>query len=113
MTPGFSASGCLSLIDMSDIPSIGEVLRDEFMKPFGLSQNALAKALGIPQNRISEIVSGRRGVSADTDLRLCRYFGLPDSYFAGMQLDFERIAAKRAIFNSLQNIVPMRENISA
>ena len=46
---------------MSDIPSIGEVLRDEFMKPFGLSQNALAKALGIPQNRISEIVSGRRG----------------------------------------------------
>jgi addiction module HigA family antidote len=94
---------------MSDIPTIGEVLREEFMEPFGLSQNALARALGIPQNRISEIVSGRRGVSADTDLRLCRYFGLPDGYFAGMQLDFERITTKRAISVSLLDIVPMRE----
>ena len=82
---------------MPDIPSIGEVLYEEFMQPLGLSQNALAKSLGVPQNRISDIISGKRGISADTDLRLCRFFGLTDGYFAGMQLDFERIATKRAI----------------
>lgn len=98
---------------MPDIPTIGEALREEFMEPFGLSQNALAKALGVPQNRISEIVLGKRGISADTDLRLCRYFGLPDGYFAGMQLDFERIVTKRAISGSLRNIVPLRENTPA
>ena len=91
---------------MSDIPAIGEVLYEEFMQPLGLSQNALAKALGVPQNRISEIISGRRGISADTDLRLCRFFGLTDGYFAGMQLDFERIATKRAISSALEKIVP-------
>ena len=92
---------------MVDIPTIGEVLYKEFMQPFGLSQNALAKALGVPQNRISDIISGKRGITADTDLRLCRFFGLSDGYFAGMQLDFERIATKRAISDALQKIVPM------
>jgi len=92
---------------MSELPTIGEVLYEEFMQPFGLSQNALAKALGVPQNRISDIVSGKRRVSADTDLRLCRFFGLTDGYFAGIQLDFERIATKRDISDSLQKILPM------
>ena len=77
---------------MADIPAIGEVLFEEFMQPFKLSQNALAKALGVPQNRISDIISGKRRITADTDLRLCRFFGLTDGYFAGMQLDFERMA---------------------
>ena len=95
---------------MSDIPTIGEVLYDEFMQPYGLSQNALAKALGVPQNRISEIISGKRGISADTDLRLCRFFGLTDGYFTGMQLDFERIATKRAISSTIEKIVPMNKN---
>ena len=95
---------------MPDIPSIGEVLYEEFMQPFGLSQNALAKSLGVPQNRISDIISGKRGISADTDLRLCRFFGLTDGYFAGMQLDFERIATKRAISAALQKIIPMSVN---
>ena len=95
---------------MSDIPTIGEVLFEEFMQPFGLSQNALAKALDVPQNRISEIISGKRGISADTDLRLCRFFGMTDGYFAGMQLDFERIATKRNISAALKKIVPMNSN---
>ena len=95
---------------MSNIPAIGEVLFDEFMRPFGLSQNALAKALGVPQNRISDIISGKRGISADTDLRLCRFFGMTDGYFAGIQLDFERIATKRNISAALKKIVPMNNN---
>ena len=97
---------------MIDIPTIGEVLFEEFMRPFGLSQNALAKAIGVPQNRISDIIAGKRGVSADTDLRLCRFFGLTDGYFAGVQLDFERLTTKRAISAVLQNIVPMKKNNS-
>ena len=97
---------------MVNIPTIGEVLYEEFIRPFGLSQNALAKAIGVPQNRISDIITGKRGVSADTDLRLCRFFNLTDGYFAGMQIDFERIATKRTITAALQKIVPMKENNS-
>jgi addiction module HigA family antidote len=81
----------------NDVPNIGEVLVEEFLRPMSISQNALAKALGIPQNRLSDIINGKRGISADTDLRLCRYFGLTDGYFTGMQMDFERIAARRKI----------------
>jgi len=90
------------------IPSIGEVLASEFLEPMNISQNTLAKALGIPQNRISDIINGKRGVSADTDLRLCKYFGLSDGYFIGMQMDFERIAAKRKLQKELDKIKPLK-----
>jgi len=91
-----------------NIPTIGEVLALEFLEPMNISQNALAKALGIPQNRLSDIINGKRGVSADTDLRLCRYFGLTDGYFTGLQMDFERIAAKRKLQKDLKKIVPLK-----
>ena len=92
----------------NDLPTIGEVLAHEFLVPLRISQNALAKALDIPQNRLSDIINGKRGISADTDLRLCRYFGLTDGFFSGMQMDFERIAAKGKIQNELKRIVPLR-----
>lgn len=92
----------------NSVPTIGEVLASEFLEPMNISQNALAKALGIPQNRISDIINGKRGVSADTDLRLCKYFGLTDGYFIGMQMDFERITAKRKIQKVLDSIIPLR-----
>ena len=91
-----------------NIPTIGEVLASEFLEPMNISQNALAKALGIPQNRLSDIINGKRGVSADTDLRLCRYFGLTDGYFTGLQMDFERIAAKRKLQKELKKIKPLK-----
>ena len=91
----------------NNIPTIGEVLFSEFLEPMNISQNALAKALGIPQNRISDIINGKRGISADTDLRLCKYFGLTDGYFIGMQMDFERISAKRRIQKVLDKIIPL------
>jgi len=91
-----------------DLPTVGEVLASEFMKPMNISQNALAKALGIPQNRISDIINGKRGVSADTDLRLCKYFGLTDGYFSGLQMDFEQIAAKRKLGKDLKKIIPLK-----
>jgi addiction module HigA family antidote len=94
------------------VPNIGEVLAEEFLGPMHISQNTLAKALGIPQNRLSDIINGKRGISADTDLRLCRYFGLTDGYFAGMQMDFERIAARRKIQDELEQIIPLKAKLA-
>jgi len=96
------------MIRENNIPTVGEVLALEFLEPMNISQNALAKALGIPQNRISDIINGKRGVSADTDLRLCKYFGLTDGYFTGLQMDFERIAAKQRLQKELKKIIPMK-----
>ena len=93
---------------IDNVPTIGEVLALEFLQPMKISQNSLARALGIPQNRISDIINGKRGVSADTDLRLCKYFGLTDGYFTGLQMDFERIAAKRKLLNVLKTITPLK-----
>jgi addiction module HigA family antidote len=74
----------------------------------GTKKIALAKALGIPQNRLSDIINGKRGISADTDLRLCKYFGLTDGYFTGLQADFERIAAKRKLSRELKKLFRLR-----
>lgn len=67
----------------------GEVLREEFMIPLGISQNELARALGVPPRRINEIVNGRRRVTAETALRLARYFGTSDSFWMGLQTDYD------------------------
>ena len=67
-------------------PHPGEILRDEFLEPFQISQNQLALAMDIPSNRINDIVRGWRGISADTDLRLCHAFGLTQGYWLRLQL---------------------------
>ncbi|MGO8696860.1 MAG: HigA family addiction module antitoxin [Limisphaerales bacterium] len=67
----------------------GEILREEFMKPHGLSQNALARALSVPPRRINEIVLEKRGITADTALRLARYFGTTAELWAGLQTDYD------------------------
>ena len=96
------------MASVNNVPTVGEVLASEFLEPMNISQNVLAKALGIPQNRLSDIINGKRGVSADTDLRLCKYFGLTDGYFSGLQMDFERIAAKRKLQKELKKIIPLK-----
>ena len=67
----------------------GEILRVEFMKPRGLSQNGLARALNVPPRRINEIVLEKRGITADTALRLARYFGTSAEMWAGLQADYD------------------------
>jgi antitoxin HigA-1 len=67
----------------------GEMLREEFMKPLGLSANALAMALRVPVTRISEIVRERRGITADTALRLARYFNMTPEFWMRLQMDFD------------------------
>ena len=67
----------------------GEILCEEFMKPRGLSQNALARALNVPPRRINEIVLEKRGITADTALRLARYFGTSAEMWTGLQADYD------------------------
>lgn len=82
----------------------GEILAEEFMGPMGLSQNALARAIRVPPRRINEIVLGERAVTADTDLRLARYFGMSDGFFLGLQTDYDLRAKKREIAEELTAI---------
>ena len=89
-----------------DIPHIGEVLQEEFLEPLGLSQNALANAIGVPSNRINAIIRGQRSITADTDLRLTKYFGLSKGYFLRLQNNFELLESERKIEKDLSNIIP-------
>ncbi len=75
----------------------GEVLQEEFIKPLGLSQNRLAIAIGVPARRINEIVLGRRGVTADTALRLARYFGNSPQFWLGLQTDYDLDVTRRSL----------------
>jgi addiction module HigA family antidote len=67
----------------------GEILRKEFLEPMGISQNKLAMALHVPARRINEIVLGKRGITADTAMRLARYFGMSPQFWLGLQMDYE------------------------
>lgn len=87
-------------------PHPGEILLEEFLSPIGLSQNALARAIGVPPRRINEIVLGKRSVTADTDLRLARYFGLSEGFFLGLQTDYDLMARRREIGSALSKIEP-------
>jgi len=73
----------------------GEVLYEEFMKSLGVSINALAREIAVPPNRISEIVSGKRSITADTALRLGKYFGVSPEIWLGLQADYDLRVVKR------------------
>jgi len=97
----------------------GEMLREEFMKPLGLSANALAMELRVPVTRITEILRERRGITADTALRLARYFNMTPEFWLGLQMDFdlesEADAAGAAIEREirprpLRNVSPEEES---
>ena len=79
------------------IPTVGEILLEEFLKPAGQSQNALARAIGVSPRRINETVLGKRAVTADTDLRLARYYKISEGIFLGLQADFELHTQRRAL----------------
>lgn len=85
---------------------MGEILKEEFLEEIGMSQNALAKSIGVPSNRIHGIVNGTRRVTADTDLRLCRFFGLSEGYFLRLQNAYELMEAKRNLGEVLTEIQP-------
>ena len=85
-------------------PTPGEILLEEFLKPMGITQYRLAKEIGVPQRRIGEIIAGKRSVTADTGLRLSRFFGTSDGFWVGLQTDYDTARAKDALFDVLSRI---------
>lgn len=84
----------------------GELLREEFLIPLGLTQYRVAKEIGVPAQRIGEIVAGRRAITADTDLRLCRFFGLSNGYWLRAQASYDTELAGPGLAAALRKIKP-------
>ncbi|HEX7454640.1 MAG TPA: HigA family addiction module antitoxin [Gallionella sp.] len=92
--------------------SPGEMLEEEFLKPLGMTKYRLAKEIDVPPQRIGDIVSGKRGITADTDLRLCRFFGMSDGWWLRLQAKYDTEMAKDALADVLSKIHPL-ERIAA
>jgi addiction module HigA family antidote len=112
---GFALSGEMDMrtrskssitTDLLPNPHPGEILLEEFLSPMELSQTALAKAIGVPPRRINEIVLGKRAITADTDLRLARYFRMSEGFFLGLQTDYELMQRRRETGEQLKAIKP-------
>ena len=86
--------------------SPGEMLEEEFLKPLGLTKYRLAKDIGVPPQRIGDIVAGKRSITADTDLRLCKYFGLSDGWWLRGQASYDTAIAKDNLADVLKRIEP-------
>jgi addiction module HigA family antidote len=86
--------------------SPGEMLMEEFLKPMGVSKYRLAKEIGVPAQRIGEIVAGRRAITADTDLRFCRFFGLSDGWWLRGQVRYDLERARDTLTKTLGRIHP-------
>src|SRR5947208_11654191 len=102
----FKSSTTTRKSDLLPIPTPGEILLEEFLKPAGFSQNARARAIGVPPRRINEIVLGKRAVTADTDLRLARYYGISEGFFLNLQIDHDLMERRRQIGAALRTIRP-------
>ncbi len=89
--------------------SPGEMLGEEFLKPLGMSNYRLAKEIDVPAQRIGKILAGKRAITADTDLRLCRFFGLADGWWLRLQADYDTEVAKASLAKTLAKIRPWKE----
>lgn len=98
---------------MTDIAPIhpGEILMEEFLEPLDVSQNRLAVAIGVPPRRINEIVHGKRRISADTALRLARYFGTTDHFWLNLQIRYDIEVEKDHLGHTLEGIEPLKSAV--
>ena len=94
-------------------PTPGEILLEEFLKPMGITQYRLAKEIGVSQRRIGEIVAGTRSVTADTGLRLSKFFGTSEGFWIGLQLDCDAARVKDTLAEVLGKIKPCDAAIAA
>lgn len=92
--------------DVMEPVTPGEILLEEFILPAGLSQTALANAIGVPPRRINEIVLGKRAITADTDLRLARYWGMSEGFFLNLQKSYELRIQRAKMGEALAMITP-------
>jgi addiction module HigA family antidote len=84
----------------------GELLWEEFLVPMGITKYRLAKEIHVPPQRIGDIVAGKRSITADTDLRLCRFFGLSDGYWLRAQVAHDTEVARDALADEIESITP-------
>lgn len=98
------------VVNMAAIAPIhpGEVLLEEFIEPLGVTQHHVAVAVGVPPRRINEIVHGKRRITADTALRLARYFGTTDRFWLNLQVRFDLEAERDRLGPALDAIKPLR-----
>jgi antitoxin HigA-1 len=106
MQKKLKSSTTIKKADLLPIPTVGEILLEEFLKPLELSQNALARAVDVPPRRINEIVLGKRSVTADTDLRLTRYFRMSAGFFLRLQMEHDIRVERRVLGKKLDAIKP-------
>lgn len=90
-----------------ETPKISEILKEEFMIPYGISAYRLAKAINVPTSRIQDILHDRRKITAETSIRLGRYFGVSDRYFLNLQIDIDIREAKESIGDNVLKISPL------
>ncbi len=93
-------------------PHPGEILKYEFLDEISISQNALANAIGVPSNRIHAIVKGTRDITADTDLRLCKFFGMSEGFFQRLQILYNTREAKRNLKDKIASIQPYQYDVN-
>ena len=99
------------MADMISTPTIGEILLEEFMLPMNLSAYRLAQEIRVPVSRIQDILHNRRKITADTSLRLAKYFGVSDRFFLDIQADLDIRALKASMAGEIDQIVPCREAV--
>ncbi len=87
----------------------GEILKDEFLEPLGISVYALANAIGVPRTRLNDIVLARRGISADTALRLARFFDVTPNYWLNLQTHYDLVMAETAPENTLAKVLTLKD----
>ena len=95
------------MVEKLEPVSPGEMLAEEFLRPLGMTKYRLAKHIGVPAQRIGEIAAGKRAITADTDLRLCRLFGLSDGWWLKLQASYDTALAKKALAKTLAKIKPL------
>ena len=97
------------MVDFISAPTISEILREEFMEPMKLSAYQLAKEIHVPVSRIQAILNGSRRITADTSLRLAKFFGVSDRYFLDMQSDLDIRTLKSSIQEEIDNITTFQK----
>lgn len=91
-----------------ELPTVGEILKEEFMDPYHISAYFLANSIGVPVSRIQDILHNRRGVTLDTSIRLGKFFGLSERYFLNIQLDIDSRKIHIESKQSLEQIAPFK-----
>lgn len=92
--------------------NIGDLLYNQFIEPTNLSIRYIAKEVGVTPTALSEIIKGKRSITANSDLRLCKFFGLSDGYFLNIQQDYQILEAKKKLAKQLQKIKPLTQDVA-